>query len=301
MRHEVRRWLSLGLRRNLKPLATTLQVENGDYSAPLLRFEGQRCRKSLRNLMSLREWISCASMRRFNTFNHLLREGAIYESSEFDVRRSNSHFKLTDVPVSVDGSSTLDSIKAKKAMAPDKLGELGVVDPKRDKSNCIATKIKSASGRTKWFEIEILQDTVLTLITSLKTEWRSLIFCYQVTNGEAWHLPEGAYETLSLLKNTEVGYEKPDSPIFKCAVVQINVEANRAVHVGDDEELIKAVQTSSVLIAGAAQIPFQVMGQRCADIFRHTRSDLGFRTLTIKELSPMWFSSGPMEVVVEQH
>ncbi|KAG2241560.1 hypothetical protein Bca52824_096457 [Brassica carinata] len=39
-------------------------------------------------------------------------------------------------------------------------------------------------------------------------------------NGEAWHLPEGAYETMSLLKN---------------AGEQISVEANRAVHVGDDE------------------------------------------------------------------
>ncbi|CAN7098412.1 unnamed protein product [Brassica rapa subsp. narinosa] len=88
-------------------------------------------------------------------------------------------------------------------------------------------------------------------------------------NGEAWHLPQGAYETMSLLKNagvkmavvsnfdtrlrkllkdlnvidmfdavivsSEVGYEKPDDRIFKCALEQISVDANRAVHVGDDE------------------------------------------------------------------
>lgn len=35
--------------------------------------------------------------------------------------------------LSVDGSSTLESIEAKKAMAPDKLAELWVVDPKRAK------------------------------------------------------------------------------------------------------------------------------------------------------------------------
>ncbi|CAN8305243.1 unnamed protein product [Cochlearia groenlandica] len=88
-------------------------------------------------------------------------------------------------------------------------------------------------------------------------------------NGKAWHLPEGAYETMSLLKDAgvkmavvsnfdtrlrkllkdlnvidmfdavivsaEVGYEKPDERIFKYALEQIGVEANRAVHVGDDE------------------------------------------------------------------
>ncbi|XP_010476480.1 PREDICTED: haloacid dehalogenase-like hydrolase domain-containing protein 3 [Camelina sativa] len=88
-------------------------------------------------------------------------------------------------------------------------------------------------------------------------------------NGEAWHLPEGAYETMSLLKDagvkmavvsnfdsrlskllkdlnvidmfdavivsSEVGYEKPDERIFKSALEQISVETNRAVHVGDDE------------------------------------------------------------------
>jgi REG-2-like HAD superfamily hydrolase len=92
-------------------------------------------------------------------------------------------------------------------------------------------------------------------------------------NGEAWHLPEGAYETMSLLKDagvklavvsnfdtrltkllrdlnvidmfdavivsSEVGYEKPDDRIFKCALEQISVEANRAVHVGDDEKADK--------------------------------------------------------------
>ncbi|XP_010523454.1 PREDICTED: haloacid dehalogenase-like hydrolase domain-containing protein 3 isoform X2 [Tarenaya hassleriana] len=92
-------------------------------------------------------------------------------------------------------------------------------------------------------------------------------------NGEAWHLPEGAYETMSLLKDagvkmavvsnfdtrlrkllkdldvidlfdavmisSEVGYEKPDEGIFKAALEQIGVEAGGAVHVGDDEEADK--------------------------------------------------------------
>ncbi|XP_020533608.1 haloacid dehalogenase-like hydrolase domain-containing protein 3 isoform X2 [Jatropha curcas] len=87
-------------------------------------------------------------------------------------------------------------------------------------------------------------------------------------NGNAWHLPNGAYETLVFLKeagvklavvsnfdtrlrkllkdlnvlelfdaliiSSEVGYEKPDPKIFKAALDQVCVEASRAVHVGDD-------------------------------------------------------------------
>ncbi|XP_058193421.1 uncharacterized protein LOC131310434 [Rhododendron vialii] len=87
-------------------------------------------------------------------------------------------------------------------------------------------------------------------------------------NGDAWCLPTGAYETMSILKDggvklavvsnfdtrlrkllkdlnvvdlfdaviisSEVGYEKPDIRIFKAALDQIAVEANKAVHVGDD-------------------------------------------------------------------
>ncbi|XP_047330673.1 haloacid dehalogenase-like hydrolase domain-containing protein 3 [Impatiens glandulifera] len=87
-------------------------------------------------------------------------------------------------------------------------------------------------------------------------------------NGDAWHLPNGAYDTMSILKNagvklavvsnfdnrlrkllkdlniidlfdaviisSEVGYEKPDTQIFKAALDQMNVEARRAIHVGDD-------------------------------------------------------------------
>lgn len=89
-------------------------------------------------------------------------------------------------------------------------------------------------------------------------------------NGNAWHLPAGAYETMLVLKDSgvklavvsnfdtrlrkllkdlnvldlfdavaissEVGYEKPDAHIFKAALNQISVEARRAVHVGDDEK-----------------------------------------------------------------
>ncbi|KAL8248499.1 hypothetical protein R6Q59_005367 [Mikania micrantha] len=87
-------------------------------------------------------------------------------------------------------------------------------------------------------------------------------------NGDAWHLPTGAYKTLLILKesgvklavvsnfdtrlrkllqdldiidlfdaviiSSEVGYEKPDAKIFETALGQINVEAAKAVHVGDD-------------------------------------------------------------------
>ncbi|CAI0402069.1 unnamed protein product [Linum tenue] len=87
-------------------------------------------------------------------------------------------------------------------------------------------------------------------------------------NGDAWRLPVGAYDTISLLKDvgvkvavvsnfdtrlrkllkdlnishlfdtvivsSEVGYEKPDPKIFHAALDQVNVAAGRAVHVGDD-------------------------------------------------------------------
>ncbi|GAB4829174.1 hypothetical protein Ancab_018839 [Ancistrocladus abbreviatus] len=92
-------------------------------------------------------------------------------------------------------------------------------------------------------------------------------------NGHAWHLPDGAYEAIlslrdagvklavvsnfdtrlrKLLKDlnvldlfdavvisSEVGFEKPDSEIFKVALDQIGVEAEKAVHVGDDEKADK--------------------------------------------------------------
>ncbi|XP_052481792.1 uncharacterized protein LOC105764518 isoform X3 [Gossypium raimondii] len=87
-------------------------------------------------------------------------------------------------------------------------------------------------------------------------------------NGYAWRLPDGASETIWRLKNagvkvavvsnfdtrlrkvlkelnvidlfdaviisSEVGYEKPDARIFKAALDQIDVEADKVVHVGDD-------------------------------------------------------------------
>ncbi|KAL7110201.1 hypothetical protein ACP275_05G010200 [Erythranthe tilingii] len=93
-------------------------------------------------------------------------------------------------------------------------------------------------------------------------------------NGDAWHLPEGAYETMLCLKNSgvklavvsnfdsrlrkllkdlnvlhlfdaviissEVGYEKPDDKIFRAALDEISVDASKAVHVGDDIKADKA-------------------------------------------------------------
>ncbi|KAL2546847.1 Haloacid dehalogenase-like hydrolase (HAD) superfamily protein [Forsythia ovata] len=92
-------------------------------------------------------------------------------------------------------------------------------------------------------------------------------------NGDAWHLPDGAHETMSLLKDSgvklavvsnfdtrlrkllkdlnvldlfdaviissEIGYEKPDENIFKAALDQISVDASKAVHVGDDTKADK--------------------------------------------------------------
>ncbi|XP_021722918.1 haloacid dehalogenase-like hydrolase domain-containing protein 3 [Chenopodium quinoa] len=93
-------------------------------------------------------------------------------------------------------------------------------------------------------------------------------------NGQAWHLPDGALETLLCLKNagvklavvsnfdtrlrkllkelevldlfhavlvsSEVGSEKPDARIFNAALDQIGVDAEKAVHVGDDEQADKS-------------------------------------------------------------
>ncbi|KAH6822408.1 Haloacid dehalogenase-like hydrolase superfamily protein [Perilla frutescens var. hirtella] len=93
------------------------------------------------------------------------------------------------------------------------------------------------------------------------------------SNGDAWHLPQGAHETMLSLKDSgvklavvsnfdsrlrkllrdlnvldlfdaviissEVGYEKPDEKIFRAALDQISVEANKAVHVGDDTKADK--------------------------------------------------------------
>ncbi|KAK7368066.1 hypothetical protein VNO80_10088 [Phaseolus coccineus] len=91
--------------------------------------------------------------------------------------------------------------------------------------------------------------------------------------GDAWHLPDGAHEAITLLKgagvkmavvsnfdnrlrkllkdlnvlnlfdaviiSSEVGYEKPDSRIFQAALDQVNVEACKALHIGDDEKADK--------------------------------------------------------------
>ncbi|CAK9183749.1 unnamed protein product [Ilex paraguariensis] len=93
-------------------------------------------------------------------------------------------------------------------------------------------------------------------------------------NGDAWRLPAGAHDTMSILKDagvklavvsnfdtrlrkvlkdlnvldlfdaviisSEIGYEKPDANIFKAALDQIGVEAAKAVHVGDDQKADKA-------------------------------------------------------------
>lgn len=97
-------------------------------------------------------------------------------------------------------------------------------------------------------------------------------------SGDAWHLPDGAHDTIFLLKDagvklavvsnfdtrlrkllkdlnvidlfdsvivsSEVGYEKPDARIYTAALDQISVEAGKAVHIGDDLNADKAGATA---------------------------------------------------------
>ncbi|KAJ0039282.1 hypothetical protein Pint_22722 [Pistacia integerrima] len=96
-------------------------------------------------------------------------------------------------------------------------------------------------------------------------------------NAEAWHLPDGAYQTIFLLKesgvkvavvsnfdtrlrkllkdlnvidlfdaiviSSEVGYEKPDPRIFQAALGicldEMSIDASKAIHIGDDEKADK--------------------------------------------------------------
>ncbi|CAI9094919.1 OLC1v1030750C1 [Oldenlandia corymbosa var. corymbosa] len=54
-------------------------------------------------------------------------------------------------------------------------------------------------------------------------------------HGNVWHLPVGAQETISVLKDSgEVGHENPDPKIFTAALDMLSVEATRGLHVGDD-------------------------------------------------------------------
>ncbi|XP_068327580.1 uncharacterized protein [Pyrus communis] len=111
------------------------------------------------------------------------------------------------------------------------------------------------------------------LVVSEATGCANLDYFEQVyeyyAKGDSWHLPDGAYETMLLLKDagvklavvsnfdsrlrklledlnvlhlfdaviisSEVGYEKPDAGIFKAALDQVHVDAGKAVHVGDDK------------------------------------------------------------------
>lgn len=106
-----------------------------------------------------------------------------------------------------------------------------------------------------------------------KDDYFEEVYQYYAT-GDAWCLPPGAYETIISLKDagvklavvsnfdnrlrkllkdlnvvdlfdaviisSEVGYEKPDAKIFKAALDQINVDACKAVHVGDDQKADKS-------------------------------------------------------------
>ncbi|KAL5981119.1 hypothetical protein ACLOJK_029039 [Asimina triloba] len=99
------------------------------------------------------------------------------------------------------------------------------------------------------------------------------LFFKHFANGDAWHLPSGAFDIICDLKeagvklavvsnfdtrlrkllkdlnvadlfdaiivSAEVGFEKPAPEIFKAALDQIGVVAEKAVHVGDDEKADK--------------------------------------------------------------
>lgn len=43
----------------------------------------------------------------------------------------------------------------------------------------------------------------------------------------------------AVIISSEVGYEKPDIKIFKAALDKVNVEACKAIHVGDDQKADK--------------------------------------------------------------
>ncbi|TYJ99436.1 haloacid dehalogenase-like hydrolase domain-containing protein 3 [Cucumis melo var. makuwa] len=113
----------------------------------------------------------------------------------------------------------------------------------------------------------------LLLISRLQSKILNLYEIKYYANGEAWHLPDGAYATLGVLKDAgvrlavvsnfdtrlrkllkdlsvldmfdaviisaEVGYEKPDGKIFEAALDQLEVRSDNAVHVGDDQKADK--------------------------------------------------------------
>ncbi|KVI05532.1 HAD-like domain-containing protein [Cynara cardunculus var. scolymus] len=108
---------------------------------------------------------------------------------------------------------------------------------------------------------------------AFSASWPEKLRYQYYANGDAWHLPTGAYETILILKDagvklavvsnfdtrlrkllkdlniidlfdaviisSEVGYEKPDAKIFERALDEMNVEAAKAVHVGDDDKADK--------------------------------------------------------------
>ncbi|XP_010539313.1 PREDICTED: transcription factor RF2b-like [Tarenaya hassleriana] len=85
--------------------------------------------------------------------------------------------------LSVDGSSTSESIEAKKAMAPDKLAELWVVDPKRAKRIIANRQSAARSKERKARYILELERKVHTLQTEATTLSAQLSLFQRDTNG----------------------------------------------------------------------------------------------------------------------
>ncbi|KAL1220077.1 bZIP transcription factor 18 [Cardamine amara subsp. amara] len=85
--------------------------------------------------------------------------------------------------LSVDGSSTMESIEAKKAMAPDKLAELWVIDPKRAKRIIANRQSAARSKERKARYILELEKKVQSLQTESTTLAAQLSLYQRDTNG----------------------------------------------------------------------------------------------------------------------
>ncbi|XP_062092339.1 bZIP transcription factor 18 [Humulus lupulus] len=84
---------------------------------------------------------------------------------------------------SVDGSSSLDTIEAKKAMAPDKLAELWTIDPKRAKRILANRQSAARSKERKARYITELERKVQTLQTEATTLSAQLTLFQRDTTG----------------------------------------------------------------------------------------------------------------------
>ncbi|KAF5736505.1 transcription factor RF2b [Tripterygium wilfordii] len=108
-------------------------------------------------------------------------QGMVVESSEGEKNvNARPRHRYSN---SVDGSSTLESIEAKKAMAPDKLAELWTLDPKRAKRIIANRQSASRSKERKARYISELERKVQTLQTEATTLSAQLTLFQRDTTG----------------------------------------------------------------------------------------------------------------------